>query len=201
MAEFKIGDTVRNIMTNKTGKVDYVHPAKRGLQTYRIWYSMDEVADENEEDLELAIEIRDIFDLCLAGTYRGYNDFQQYNTTYKINNSSNNTLSSIKASRTMFKPYQYIPLMKFLNGGLQRLLIADEVGLGKTIEAGHIMLELKARGELRNVLVVCPKALQEKWQEEMYNRFGLHFAIYDNKKAMIESIKAHNGEARGIITY
>ena len=201
MAEFNIGDTVRNISTNRTGKVDYVHPARRGLQTYRIWYSQEEIKDENEDDLELAIEIRDIFDLCLAGTFRGYSDFQQYNTTFKINNSNNNTLSSIKASRTMFKPYQYIPLMKFLKGDIQRLLIADEVGLGKTIEAGHIMLELKARGELHNVLVVCPKALSVKWQEEMYDRFGLRFEIYTNKKAMIESIKAHNGEARGIITY
>lgn len=201
MAEFKVGDTVLNISTNKMGKIDLVHEAKRGLQLYRIWYSMEEIKDEDEDDLELVRESRDIFDACLVGAYRGYNDFQQYNTTFKINNSSNNTLSSIKASRTMFKPYQYIPLMKFLGGDIQRLLIADEVGLGKTIEAGHIMLELKSRGELRNVLVVCPKALSVKWQEEMFERFGLRFEIYVNKKAMIESIKAHNGEALGIITY
>lgn len=201
MAEYNVGDTVRNILTNKTGKIDYVHKERRGLQLYRVWYSSDDIQDENEDDLEPNIEIRDIFDACLVGTFRGYSDFQQYNTTFKINNSSNNTLSSIKASRTMFKPYQYIPLMKFLGGDLQRLLIADEVGLGKTIEAGHIMLELKARGELRNVLVICPKALADKWQEEMYNRFGLHFEIYANKKAMIENLKAHYGEARGIITY
>ena len=66
------------------------------------------------------------------------------NTAFKIKSSNNNTISSLKASRTLFRPYQFKPLLKFLNSDNRRLLIADEVGLGKTIEAGHIMLELKA---------------------------------------------------------
>ena len=201
MAYFNIGDTVRNIFTNQKGKVEFVHAARRGLQLYRVFYSEDEIKDENENDLEKAVEIRDLFDRCLVGAYGGYSDFQLYNTTFKIDNSSNNMLSSIKASKTMFKTYQYIPLMKFLTSDLRRLLIADEVGLGKTIEAGHIMLEMKARGELKNVLVVCPKALVNKWQDELYERFGLMFEIYSNKEAMKQSLKGQNGQARGIITY
>lgn len=201
MAEFKIGDTVRNINTNQKGKIDVVLPARRGLQLYSVFYSIDCVKDENENDLELDIEVRDLFDRFLHGTFRGYNDFQVYNTTFKIENSSNNMLSSIKASKTLFKTYQYIPLMRFLNSDLRRLLIADEVGLGKTIESGHIMLEMKARGELKNVLIVCPSSLASKWQDEMMERFGLSFEIYDNKKMMREDLRGHSGGARGIITY
>jgi len=201
MADFNIGDTVRNIFTGQTGKVEFVHAARRGLQLYRVFYSMDSVKDEKEDDLERAVQIRDLFDRCAIGAFNGYSDFQLYNTTYKIDNSSNNTLSSIKASKTLFKTYQYIPLMKFLTSDVRRLLIADEVGLGKTIEAGHIMLELKARGELKNVLVVCPKALTNKWQGELEERFGMNFVIYKDKNAMKQDIKGHNGNARGIITY
>ena len=81
---------------------------------------------------------------------------------YLIRNTSNNTISSLKASKTIFKAYQFKPLLKFFNSRNHRVLIADEVGLGKTIEAGHIMLELHSRRELKNALIACPKSLQEK---------------------------------------
>ena len=168
---------------------------------YRVFYSQDNEKDENEKNLERFLEIRDLFDRCHQGDFRGYSDFQVYNTTFKIDNSSNNTLSSIKASKTLFKTYQYLPLMKFLNSEIHRLLIADEVGLGKTIETGHIMLELKARQELKNVLVICPSSLTNKWQEELFERFGLNFEIYEKVDRILDDIRVHNGNARGIITY
>ena len=181
MAEFNIGDVVNDINTNQRGTIVKVLPFTRGDQKYSVFFSQDETRDVTERDLEKPIEVKDLFDRCVLGDYRGYNDFQVYNTTFKIENSSNNTLSSIKASRTMFKTYQYIPLMKLLNSDLQRLLIADEVGLGKTIEAGHIMLELKARQELKNVLVVCPSGLRDKWCGELEDRFGLKFQIIEKE--------------------
>ena len=201
MAEFKIGDAVRNVHTNIQGFVIKVYEPQRGRQMYEVFYSQDNQKPENENDIERFLEIKDLFDRCLQGDFRGYSDFQVYNTTFKIDNSSNNTLSSIKASKTLFKTYQYLPLMKLLNSEMHRLLIADEVGLGKTIEAGHIMLELKARQELKNVLVVCPTSLKSKWQEELYERFGLNFEIYENADRLRDDIRAHSGNARGIITY
>ena len=201
MAEFNIGDVVTDINTNQRGTVVRVLPHIRGDQKYNVFFSQDEVRDVAESDLEGFFEVKDLFDRCVVGNYKGYNDFQVFNTTYKIENSSNNTLSSIKASRTMFKTYQYIPLMKFLNSELQRLLIADEVGLGKTIEAGHIMLELKARGELKNVLVVCPAGLRDKWKGELEERFGLLFRIFEKKDELGDELRSHNGQARGIISY
>lgn len=72
--------------------------------------------------------------------------------------------------------------MKFIESYSPRLLIADEVGLGKTIEAGLIMRELKARHELSRVLIVCPSNLADKWRFELWNRFEEDFSILNSAK-------------------
>ncbi|MFN8633515.1 MAG: SNF2-related protein [Chloroflexota bacterium] len=89
------------------------------------------------------------------------------------------TLYTYRASRTLFEPYQFRPVLRFLASQQQRLLIADEVGLGKTIEAAMIYLELKARlgSELKRVLVVCPSKLRFKWQDELRSRFDEEFYV------------------------
>ena len=123
------------------------------------------------------------------------------NTAFKIQSSNNSTISSLKASRTLFRPYQFKPLLKFLNSDNRRLLIADEVGLGKTIEAGHIMLELKARGEFHNALVICPMALRSKWATELSEKFGLDFIEIDKKETLIHELQHHNGSVLAVINY
>jgi hypothetical protein len=59
------------------------------------------------------------------------------------------------------------------------LLVADDVGLGKTIEAGLVVQELMLRRRIRRVLIVCPAALQLKWRDEMASKFGLEFRVVD----------------------
>lgn len=90
-----------------------------------------------------------------------------------------NTLFSFRATRTTFRPYQFKPVLKLLQTGKARLLIADEVGLGKTIEAGLIWTELEARQEADRVLVVCPSNLLTKWKREMADRFGFELTELD----------------------
>ena len=85
-------------------------------------------------------------------------------------------LYSIGSSRTQFLVYQYQPVLKFVQDQPRGLLLADEVGLGKTIEAGLILKELLARGPVRRVLVVCPANLRQKWRSEMRRRFGFEFS-------------------------
>jgi len=77
-------------------------------------------------------------------------------------------------------PYQFRPVLKLIQSDRPRLLIADEVGVGKTIEAGLILKELQARRELRSVLVICPKALvsERKWLQEL-KRFDEQFMHLD----------------------
>lgn len=71
------------------------------------------------------------------------------------------------------RTYQLEPLVRALDMSRALLLIADDVGLGKTIEAGLILQEFILRHRVRNALIVCPAGLVEKWQLEMRERFGV----------------------------
>lgn len=90
-------------------------------------------------------------------------------TSQQILAPSTETLFSLRTGRVQFVPYQYRPVLKLIRSDRPRILIADEVGVGKTIEAGLIIKELRARMDLSSVLVICPKALvaERKWQNEM----------------------------------
>lgn len=70
--------------------------------------------------------------------------------------------------------YQLVPLLMALRLSTVRLLIADDVGIGKTIEAGLIARELMDRGEVARLAVLCPPHLVEQWQSELEERFNLH---------------------------
>lgn len=74
-------------------------------------------------------------------------------------------------------PHQLAVLERVMSTTPLRLLLADEVGLGKTIEAGLVITELKARGLIRRVLVVAPKGVQLQWIAEMADRFGEEFVL------------------------
>jgi len=86
-------------------------------------------------------------------------------------------LYSYNTNRLTPEPHQYKPLIKFLNSENSRILIADEVGLGKTIEAGMIYKEIDKREELKISLIVVPSSLTLKWKEELEIRFDEHFEI------------------------
>ncbi len=98
---------------------------------------------------------------------------------YKLRRPLSDVLYTYRASRTAFEVYQFKPIFKFLKTDRRSLLIADEVGLGKTIEACLIYLELKARADLERVLVLCPSALRDKWRSELKLRFDEDFTILD----------------------
>ena len=71
------------------------------------------------------------------------------------------------------RAYQYVPLMLALKQSHVRMLIADDVGIGKTIEAGLIITELLAQGDARRVAVLCSPALAEQWQAELRDKFAI----------------------------
>ncbi len=71
------------------------------------------------------------------------------------------------------RPYQLVPLMMALRLDPVRLLIADDVGIGKTIEAALIARELLDRNEIRRIAVLCPPQLAEQWQRELFQKFHI----------------------------
>jgi SNF2 family DNA or RNA helicase len=111
-------------------------------------------------------------------------EFRQALTTLKLRRPLERNLYSYLASRTDLQPYQFKPVLKLLESPYGRMFIADEVGLGKTIEAGIVMLELAARIALRRVLVVCPPALRRKWRAELLERFDQEFEILDRARSL-----------------
>jgi len=108
-------------------------------------------------------------------------DFHARLSALLLTSPGSGNLYSLHAGRVRHVPYQYRPVIKLLHADRPRLLIADDVGVGKTIEAGLIIKELQARSELAAVLIICPKALvaEQKWQNEM-RRFGESFAHLDS---------------------
>jgi hypothetical protein len=76
--------------------------------------------------------------------------------------------------------YQLDPVVRAIQMPRVNLLIADDVGLGKTIEAGMTVLELIIRHRARRVLVVCPASLLVQWRDQMRDKFGLEFRIVDS---------------------
>ncbi len=87
-------------------------------------------------------------------------------------------LSSLSNSRVEIKPHQVAVLHRVATAYPHRFLLADEVGLGKTIEAGLIIKELKARGFANRVLILAPSGIVSQWQAEMKSKFNLIFANY-----------------------
>ncbi|MHB1557723.1 MAG: DEAD/DEAH box helicase, partial [Isosphaeraceae bacterium] len=104
-------------------------------------------------------------------------------TSLHILSPSTANLFSLRTGRVQFVPYQYRPVLKLIRADRPRLLIADEVGVGKTIEAGLIIKELRARMDISSVLVICPKALvaERKWFNEM-KRFDERFEELDGTR-------------------
>jgi superfamily II DNA or RNA helicase len=90
-------------------------------------------------------------------------------------------LVSSTRSRIEFEPYQQVPALRALELPRPRLLIADDVGLGKTIEAGLILRELNARRRAARILIVCPASIIEQWQTELASKFGFQFKIFDGE--------------------
>ena len=80
-------------------------------------------------------------------------------TCLQIRHPSLSNLYSLNAARIDFVPYQFRPALKMIRSDQPRLLIADGVGVGKTIEAGLILRELQARNDISSVLIICPKPI------------------------------------------
>ena len=90
------------------------------------------------------------------------------------------SLQSPFRSGIEIEDYQLDPVVRALNMPRVNLLIADDVGLGKTIEAGLVIQEMILRNRIRSVLVVCPSWLQVHWKDQMREKFGLEFRIVDS---------------------
>ncbi|MCH7944438.1 MAG: DNA helicase [Armatimonadetes bacterium] len=91
-------------------------------------------------------------------------------------------ISSPFHGAVQIEDYQLVPLLKALRMPRVNLLIADDVGLGKTIEAGLILSELLLRRRIQRVLILTPASLRLQWRDEMWEKFSLPFDLVDRAK-------------------
>ena len=136
-------------------------------ETYEVLWDNEDIEIIKGKEIQIEINIQTPWARLANNLFDDYKNFTISSIINKVRNTSSNTISTLKSSKTIFKPYQFIPLLKLLNSERRRIIVADEVGLGKTISAGHIVLELASRGELKSMLVVCLNSIQEKWIDEL----------------------------------
>ena len=187
MHQFKVGEECRLKSDPTQAGIVVAEPSRRGGVTFvsvkliaRTGPAINVPADE----LEYIVPVICGRDRLLAGEFRTLRYLRSRLTYEKLANPLRDVLYSLRAARTDFLAHQFKPVLKFLESPAHGLLIADEVGLGKTIEAGYILKELRARQRknFRRALVVCPASLRVKWMEELNRRFGESFELADAAK-------------------
>jgi SNF2 family DNA or RNA helicase len=156
------------------------HVRQRGAVNYYgvRWRdgSNDYVAEDQLELLSTTLS-SDPYAVLESGRLGRAEDLRRSLTHVHLSGRLANLVYSMGVTNTEFFAHQYKPLLTLLESPADGLLIADEVGLGKTIEGGIIWTELRAREDMRRLLIVCPAMLREKWRDELKLRFGIDATI------------------------
>ena len=142
----------------------------------------------------IAIGEEDMFSDFSAGRFQGIDDLKRIMYKYRLSGELTNILYSMSNRATRFMPHQFIPVTKFLESYTDRLLIADEVGLGKTIESMYIWEEVRARRNAKRLLIVVPAILRFKWKMDLRQYFGIDAHIVsaqnsDNASSLLDYIQ------------
>jgi superfamily II DNA or RNA helicase len=175
----KVGSTTGQQRERSSGIVIQIKWHLDGSTDYVAEDQVERIDDSNLSDPYVAINAKKIGRSA---------DFRRSLTQIFLSGRLANLVYSMGITQTDFYAHQYKPLMTLLDSPANGLLIADEVGLGKTIEAGLIWTELRAREDMRRLLIVCPAMLREKWQDELKNRFGISAQIV-NAKTLTEELR------------
>lgn len=152
----------------------------RGLLNYygvRWRDGTNDYVAEDQLEIVATSQNDDPYAVIESGRFGRSEDLRRSLTHVHLSGRLANLVYSMGVTNTEFFAHQYKPLLTLLESPANGLLIADEVGLGKTIEAGIIWTELRAREDMRRLLVVCPAMLREKWRDELKNRFGIDASI------------------------
>lgn len=170
-------------------------PGKKGVTTGKVKTRADrklfQVRFSNssewipEDQLEILPQFRENpLDLLEEGKLGLARDLRRIITHVRLSGRLANLIYSMEITNTDFYAYQFKPILKLLNSATNGILIADEVGLGKTIESGLIWTELRMRYDFRRLFVLCPAVLREKWRLELQQRFGIEAKILDAAEAL-----------------
>lgn len=183
---FRIGEIVAlRADHTRVGPVIEALQSVDGYARYRVFHGPGNVREYAGDQLVSAAQHEQASVEAMS-----LEEFRSRLTAARLSNPLTDHVYSLRAARIKFVPFQFRPLLRLARADEPRLLIADDVGVGKTIEAGLIMKELSARQPLDRVLVLCPKALTTKWREEM-RRFDEDFRVLDARSLRYCLDEAH----------
>jgi hypothetical protein len=184
---FKRGDRVRDTYSGRTGYITgKTRPFADSLR-WEVGFGDAEPEYIRKAYLEFIADDDDMFSLFEQYRFNGVLDLRRIVQQIRLNGELSNLFYSMHNASTMFMPHQFKPVMKFIESSTGRLLIADEVGLGKTIEAIYIWKELLTRENAKRFLVVCPAQLCQKWKDDLWRYFGISSTIV-KAKDMLERL-------------
>jgi superfamily II DNA or RNA helicase len=187
---FAIGDRVR--LKNDPAVVGLITDKPPETKAGRTFFQVELASGKRSlpvNQLESVLEAPDALVDLRNGKISAPSDLRRALTHLRMTGRLADMIYSMGATNTEFHAYQFKPVLKLLNSPSRGLLIADEVGLGKTIEAGLIWTELVARNhDCRRLLVVCPKPLVEKWRAELRSKFNVDAKIC-NASELLDTLR------------
>ncbi len=176
--KFNLNDEVVNVYTGERGIVLGKKDVGGSIR-WQIFISQQSKPWIKEDQLKKVDDEKDLVDRFYDGEFLGLQELKRILSFIRIKGDVTNIYYSMNNGATRFFPYQFKPVLKFIESSTGRLLVADEVGLGKTIEAMYIWQELVARENSRRLIIVCPSMLCEKWKKDMFNFFSIDAKIVD----------------------
>lgn len=164
---FNVGDYVFDIIKNKRVQI---------LDRYKVWGFVSYKVFNPSEDVVYKLS-QDQISSSVKEQNTDLNYLRYITLLSRIKNEIATGILSNLSSGIIPLPHQIHVLNRAVSNNNIRYILADEVGLGKTIEAGLIIKELKTRGLIKRVLIVCPKGLVTQWGLEMGEKFGEKFHV------------------------
>ncbi len=191
--EFGPGDEIRSHegWSLKVAKIKQ----QDGVFTYFGLRDNGSPANLPEAELDTNIQLNRPADRLLTGQVDAPKWFElRYQTRMHLNRLAHSDLYGLLGGRTSLIPHQMYIAHEVANRFAPRVLLADEVGLGKTIEAGLILHQQLLTERARRILIVVPETLVHQWLVEMLRRFNLYFSVFDEARcqAIIESSEQEN---------
>jgi len=175
----KIGDTLRR----SNGEEHIVSDVQDLDGVLAYGYGEQRVEYISELDLDPHIQLTAPMDRLLNNQFDKLIDFRlRYATLMHKAGASASLVRGLLGARTSLLSHQMYIAAEVGKRFAPRVLLADEVGLGKTIEAGLILSQQLLTGRSQRVLVIVPDALTHQWLVEMLRRFNLHFSLYDRSR-------------------
>lgn len=167
----------------KSGVVLREEEGARGLKRYAVRFDDGKEDEYPETELRALPPKPDLLTMLKEGRAADAKNFLLRRSALQLDDERrNDALGALLASRVMVKPHQVGVVQRVLSGHRPRFVLADEVGLGKTIEAGMIFSALRLSGLARRVLVVAPSHLTVQWLVELFHKFNHLFTLMDTER-------------------